>query len=77
MRSVATNVFDGLGSTLVNPPKRLKRSRYHLGRRVDSCLSQGTIHLGQLAVSVLVGPCCPAPLNCIDVDVRTVVLLGK
>ena len=29
------------------------------------------------AVGVLVGPCCPAPLNCIDVDVHTVVLLGK
>jgi len=29
------------------------------------------------AVSVLVGPCCPAVLNCIDVDVHTVVLVGK
>jgi len=31
------------------------------------------------AVSVLVGPCCPALLNYIDVDVHTVVLglLGK
>jgi len=29
------------------------------------------------AVSVLVGPCCPAFLNSIDVDVHTVVLLGK
>ena len=29
------------------------------------------------AVGVLVGPCCPAVLNCIDVDVHTVVLLGK
>ena len=29
------------------------------------------------AVSVLVGPCCPAVLNCIDVNVHTVVLLGK
>jgi len=36
------------------------------------------------AVSVLVGPCCPALLNCIDADiisgisdVHTVVLLGK
>ena len=29
------------------------------------------------AVSVLVGPCCPALLNCIDVGVHTVVLLGK
>ena len=29
------------------------------------------------AVSVLVGPCCPAHLNCIDVDVHTVVLVGK
>jgi len=29
------------------------------------------------AVSILVGPCCPALLNCIDVDVHTVVLLGK
>jgi len=28
------------------------------------------------AVSVLVG-CCPAVLNCIDVGVHTVVLLGK
>jgi len=28
-------------------------------------------------VSVLVGPCCPALLNCIDVDVHTVVLLCK
>jgi len=29
------------------------------------------------AVSVLVGPCCPTLLNCIDVDAHTVVLLGK
>ena len=30
------------------------------------------------AVGVLVGPCCPALLNCIDADVHTVVLLlGK
>jgi len=29
------------------------------------------------AVSVLVGPCCPALLNCIDADVHIVVLLGK
>jgi len=29
------------------------------------------------AVSVVVGPCCPALLNCIDVDVHTVVLLDK
>ena len=29
------------------------------------------------AVSVVVGPCCPALLNCIDVDVHTVVLLSK
>ena len=29
------------------------------------------------AVSVLVGLCCPALLNCIDVDVHTVVLFGK
>jgi len=29
------------------------------------------------AVSVLVGPCCPALLNCVDVDVYTVVLLGQ
>ena len=29
------------------------------------------------AVSVIVEPCCPAVLNCIDVDVHTVVLLGK
>ena len=29
------------------------------------------------AVSVLVGPCCPAALNCIDVDVLTVALFGK
>jgi len=29
------------------------------------------------AVSVVVGPCCPAPLNCIDVDVHTVVLYGR
>jgi len=29
------------------------------------------------AVSVLVGPRCPALLNCIDVGVHTVVLLGK
>ena len=29
------------------------------------------------AVSVLVGPRCPALLNSIDVDVPTVVLLGK
>jgi len=29
------------------------------------------------AVSVLVGPCCPALLNCIDVDVHTVALLGN
>ena len=29
------------------------------------------------AVSVLFGPGCPALLNCIDVNVHTVVLLGK
>ena len=29
------------------------------------------------AASVLVGPRCPASLNCIDVEARTVVLLGK
>jgi len=29
------------------------------------------------AVSVLVGPCCPALLNYIDVDVHTAVLFGK
>ena len=29
------------------------------------------------AVSVLVGPCCPALLSSIDVDVYTVVLLGQ
>ena len=29
------------------------------------------------AVSVLVGPCCPALLQGIDVDVHTVLLLGK
>ena len=28
-------------------------------------------------VSVLVRPCSPALLNCIDVDVQTAVLLGK
>jgi len=27
--------------------------------------------------SAAVGPCCPAHLNCTDVDVHTVVLLGK
>ena len=26
---------------------------------------------------VLVGPCCPALLNCMDVDEHTIVLLGK
>jgi len=29
------------------------------------------------AVIVLYRPCCPAVLNCIDVDVCTVVLLGR
>ena len=29
------------------------------------------------AVSVIVGPCCPALLNCIDADVHTVVSFGK
>jgi len=29
------------------------------------------------AVRVLVGPCCPALLNCTDVDVHAVVLFGK
>jgi len=29
------------------------------------------------AISVLVGPCCSALLNCIDADVHNVVLLGK
>jgi len=29
------------------------------------------------AVSVVVGRCCPALLNCIDVDAYTVVLLGE
>ena len=29
------------------------------------------------AASVLVGPCCPAAVSCIDVHVHTVVLLDK
>ena len=29
------------------------------------------------AVNVIVGPCCPALVNCIDADVHTVVSLGK
>jgi len=29
------------------------------------------------AVNVLARSCCPALLNCVDVDVHTVVLLGK
>jgi len=38
-----------------------------------------TVFIGcfRAAVSVLVGPCCPPLLNCIDADVHTVVLLGK
>jgi len=39
--------------------------------------SMGYIYLFRAAVSVLVGPCCPALPNCIDVDVHTAVLLGK
>ena len=39
--------------------------------------SMGYIYLSRAAVSVLVGPCCPALLSCIDVDVHTAVLLGK
>ena len=35
------------------------------------------VALNRSAASVLVEPCCPALLNCIDVDVHTVVLLGK
>ena len=34
------------------------------------------VNLGA-AVSVLAGPRCPALLDCIDVDVRSVVLLDK
>ena len=36
-----------------------------------------SMKLFRTAVSVLVGPCCPALLNSIDVDVHTVVLLGR
>ena len=35
------------------------------------------LNVSRAAVSVLVGPCCPALLNCIDVDVHTIALLGK
>jgi len=34
------------------------------------------LNVFRAAVSVLVGPCCPALLICIDVNVHTVVLLG-
>ena len=57
---------------------------------VEYVPSNSFIERFRAAVSVLVGPCCPALLNCIenlyftrmnifgiDVDVHTVALLGK
>ena len=35
------------------------------------------LNVFRAAVTVLVGHCCPALLNCIIVDVHTVVLLGE
>jgi len=53
-----------------------KMQRILCGSLVDLA-SNGFITRFRAAVSVLVGSCCPALLNCIDVDVHTVVLLGK
>ena len=44
---------------------------------VEYVPSNGFIKRFRAAVSVLVGPCCPAVLDCIDVDVHTVVSLSK
>jgi len=56
-------------------------SRYNCAQnctRVVECISSKCfIKRSMVVVSVLVGPCCPALLHCIDVDVPTVVLLGK
>jgi len=50
---------------------------YHFACVVEYLLNNYFIKRFRAAVSVLVGPCCPALLNCVDVDVHTVVLLGK
>jgi len=42
---------------------------------IEDVLSDCFITRFRAAVSVLVGPCCPALPNCIDVDVHTVALL--
>jgi len=56
-------------------------SRYNCAQnctRVVECISSKCfIKRSSAAVSVLVGPCCPALLNCNDAYVPTVVLLGK
>ena len=46
-------------------------------KRVCVCVCVHACVCFRAAVSVLIGPCCPAALNCIDVDVHTVALLGK
>ena len=44
---------------------------------LSSYVPNCTVERLRAAVGVLVGHCCPALLNCIDVDVHPVVLLGK
>ena len=48
-----------------------------IGEHIENVISNCFSKCFRAAVSVLVGPCCPALLNCIDVNVHTVVLLGK
>ena len=50
---------------------------FYLCDRICRLSSNCFITRFRAAVSVLVGPCCPALVNCIDVNVHTVVLLGK
>ena len=52
---------------------------FHLCDRICRILSKFNCFITRFraAVSVLVGPCCPALLHCIDANVHTVVLLRK
>ena len=62
--------------------KKLFFSSYFIHLQYFTCVieyvpSNCFIKRFRAAVSVLIGPCCPALLKCIDADVHIVVLLGK
>jgi len=62
--------------------KKLFFSSYFIHLQYFTCVieyvpSNCFIKRFRAAVSVLIGPCCPALLNCIDADVHIVVLLDK